>query len=265
MSKNETLRRYFTWVLTYNKDFVGHHSKLFHQVSETAAVLFRVVPVANHVDEFEEYFSQLTINSNPCNTWFPEFFAAYTNCTPGECGNDTSVISLSRYKQDYFVPLVVDAVYAFAHALHDFLAENCNATSFAPFLWVEENTTCLGQSHELNGSSLLEYLGRVNFTSITGRTISFNNRGSVDGHYEVVNYQASISEDGVVGYSFETVGTWDGSKQEDRLILTDDTRLQFGVAVNGALRAKPVESECGGCGPGVYLCQVHPREMLQPM
>ena len=156
-----------------------------------------------------------------------------------------------RERKRCFFCRVTDAVYAFAHALHNFLVENCDTTKFAPFVWYKENATCFGQCRELNGSSLLEYLDKVNFTSkITNNHITFNEWGSIRGHYEIVNYQASLSRDGVVRYSLQSVGTWTDNKQ---LTLKDESHLQFGFGEDGKLRSKPVRSECGRCQPGTYV------------
>ena len=251
VNKNETLRRNFTWIAS---DGWAHARDLVRKFSDTAAGLLGVTPLTEYLRDFDEYISQLTINNNRRNEWFPEFFAATANCTLEEdCDNNTNV---TGYEQDSFVPLVVEAVYTFAHALQDFLIDNCNSTDTAPFLWFKSNSTCLGQSRELNGTSLLEYLSRVNFTSISNHSIMFDESGSVQGFYEILNYQATFSEDGdITGYQFVSVGTWvSGNASESLSLGVDD--LQFGLKPDGSLRTEPVESQCGICGPGMYIREV---------
>lgn len=251
VNNNATIRRAFTWIAS---DAWARSIDLVHNFNETAAGLFGVAPLTEHHSAFRDYFSKLTIDSNIRNDWFPEYYAAYDNCILGiNCNNNTNITSFSRYEQGNVIPLVIDAVYTFAHALHNFLVENCNATDNAPFVWYRENTTCLGQSRELNGITLLEYIRAVNFTSITGNSISFDEFGNVQGVYEILNYQADITKDGDLSYSFKSVGTWvSNNLTSSRLNLSDNEFLQFGLNSDGSIRYR-VESECGGCGPGTYV------------
>ena len=246
----ESLRRNFTWIAS---DAWARSIDLVHNFNDTAAGLFGVAPLTDHFDKFDDYYSQLTIDSNTRNNWFPEFFAAYANCTLNvTCNTSTNITSFSRYIQGNFVPLVIDAVYAFAHALHNFLDDNCDETDGAPYKWFRGNGTCLGQSRELNGSALLEYLMKDNFTSITNNDIVFDERGNVHGRYEILNYQASRMANGDLNYSFRSVGTWDCDRGQ-RLVLEDADSLQFGLEYDDSIRTEPVQSECGGCEPGTYV------------
>ena len=77
VNHNLTLKRRFTWIVS---DCQACSASLFHHINETAAGLFGIAPVSKYLREFEEYFSQLTINSNTRNDWFPEVFAARANC-----------------------------------------------------------------------------------------------------------------------------------------------------------------------------------------
>ena len=198
VNHNQTMQRNFTWIAS---DGWSHSIDIVHQFNDTAAGLFGVAPHTEHFTDFDDYMSQLTIKSNTRNAWFPEFFAALVNCSVGYgCDNNTNVTSFS-YQQGRFVPLVIDAVNAFAHALQGFLLDNCNSTHNAPYLWFKNNGKCFGQSRDLNGTTLLEYLRKVNFTSITNHSIAFDELGSVQGFYEILNYQATFSADGdVTGY-----------------------------------------------------------------
>ena len=254
VNRNESLSRNFTWIAS---DAWARSIDLVHQFNDTAAGLFGVAPLTEHLPAFENYISKLTVNSNTRNNWFPEFFAAFANCSlQDDCKNDTDITSFSRYQQGNFIPLVVDAVYSFAHALHNFLVDNCNRTETAPFVWFKENGTCLGQAQELTGATFLSYLNDVNFTSITGNSITFDESGSVDGFYEILNYQASVSESGETSYKFVSVGTWVSGNVSEQLILKEDVQLQFGLNSNGDVREKPVESGCGGCVPGEYVREI---------
>ena len=152
IKENETLRRTFTWIAS---DAWARSNDLVYDFNDTAAGLFGVLPLTEHFDMFNDYFSQLTIDSNTRNDWFPEYFAAYANCTLNvDCNTGINITSFSRYMQGNLVPLVIDAVYAFAHALHNFLDDNCDGTDSAPYKWFRSNRTCLGQSRELHVKAL---------------------------------------------------------------------------------------------------------------
>ena len=96
----------FTWIAS---DAWARSIDLVHKFNETAAGLFGIAPHSNHYEEFEEYVSQLTIESNQRNGWFPEFFAAFADCSLNDtCDNTRNITSFSRYKQGNFIPLVID-------------------------------------------------------------------------------------------------------------------------------------------------------------
>ena len=247
-------RRKFVWIAS---DAWARSIDLVHKFNDTAAGLFGVAPHTKESLEFQTYFSQLTVNRNIRNHWFPEFFAAYANCTLNvDCVNSSNVTSFSRYQQGNFIPLVIDATYTFAHVLHNFLVDNCNATDTAPFLWFRDNHTCLGQSRQLNSSALLEYLMTVNFTSPTNNSIAFDEFGNVAGMYEILNYQAVQSSSGELIYQFETVGTWDSmnvNTSNAKALQLQEVEFQFGLEEDDSIKTSPPSSHCGLCQPGEYI------------
>ena len=252
INRNKEFKRAFMFIAS---DAWARSIDLVHEFNDTAAGLYGVAPYTVHSNDFQNYFSQLTVNSNVRNDWFPEYFAAYANCSLDmTCNNASNVTSFSRYQQGNFIPLVIDAVYTFAYALHNFLDDNCNSTDSAPFVWFVENATCLGQTRDLIGSALLEYIQNSNFTSdITNNMVQFNEEGNVQGVYEILNYQASKTNDGL-SYSFRSVGLWDSTREEPLSIMDDS--LQYGLNDDDSIRTAPVESQCGGCGPGEYARDV---------
>ena len=188
--------RSFTWIAS---DAWARSLDLAHMFNETVAGYYGVTPLALHVPSFDDYLSRLTIQTNRRNHWFDEIFAAFASCNTSNCDQNVNITSLPNYAQDNFVSPMVDAVYAFANALHDFLEENCNFTSG----WTWVNQSCPGQKQELSGSTMLQYLRRVNFVSpLTGNRISFDRLGSAAGNYEIINYQAQISN-GIIQYGYQ--------------------------------------------------------------
>ena len=145
-------RRRFTWIAS---DAWARSLGLAHMFNETVAGYFGITPHAPRVPSFDNYLSQLTIQTNRRNHWFQEIFSAFTLCnTTNPCDRNISLTSLPNYAQDNFVPYMIDAVYAFANALHNFLEENCNFTSG----WSWANQSCPSQRRELMGRSYINTL-----------------------------------------------------------------------------------------------------------
>ena len=231
----------FVWIAS---DGWARSLNLTNLFSEMVAGYFGVAPLAPHVPLFDEYFSQLTIQTNRRNHWFHEIYSAYTS------NPNVSLTSLQFYTQNTFVSSTVDAVYAFANALHNYLEQNCNFTSG----WTWENQRCPGQKRELNGSTLLEYLSRVDFINpITENRVTFDNNGSAPGRYEILNYQAHLSN-GVVQYGFQRVGTWSSSRinSSEPLKIFNNVTFQFGLNKSGRILFHPPVTQCGHCSEGEY-------------
>ena len=247
INRNDTLRTRFTWIASD----AWTDADAVHMFNNTPVGVFGVTPLTQPLSSFDNYISNLTLNSNKRNDFFPGLLAAFANCRIGvDCDNDTNITRYPHYRQGSFTPPLVEAVNAFAYSLHQFLVENCKATGSAPYVWLKENSTCLGQSRHLNGTSLLEYIDKVN---ITDKPIMFDQSGGVPGSYEVFNYQATFSSPGeITGYQFVSVGSW----VNGNLTIANDTELQFGLNNDDSLRRGPIESQCGGCTPGTYVREI---------
>ena len=242
--------RRFTWIAS---DGWARKLAIAHMFSETVAGYYGVVPHAPHAPSFDDYLSQLTIETNRRNPWFEEIFSAFTLCNSSNaCDQNTTLTSLPNYAQDSFVPPTIDAVYAFANALHNFLQENCNFTSG----WIWANQSCPGQKKELNGSTLLHYLGKVDFVNpLTRNRVAFDRLGNAAGRYEIQNYQVQLSS-GVPEYAYQQVGTWSSSRinssESEPLELFDNVTLQFGLNNSEGIVYEPPVAQCGRCSIGEY-------------
>ena len=236
----------FTWIAS---DAWARSLNIAHMFNETVAGYFGVTPRAPYVPSFDEYLSQLTIRTNRRNHWFEEIIAAFTSCNNSNpCNQNTSLTSLPNYAQGSFVSPMIDAVYAFANALHNFLEENCNFTSG----WTWANQSCPGQKRGLNGSTLLIYLRRVDFINpLTGNRVTFDSSGSAAGSYDILNYQAQISND-VTKYGYQQVGTWSSSSvnSEPSLNLWENITLQFGLNRSTGIVYQPPITQCIPCSEG---------------
>lgn len=254
-SESTSSRTRFTWIAS---DAWARSINVVSQFSETAAGLYGIAPLTEHVYRFHDYYSELTIESNIRNPWFAEYFSAFADCdllndSMNPCSTDVSVVDLLQYEQGNVVPLVIDAVYAYAHALQNFLRENCQL----PVQWIRSNRTCVGQTKQLTGNALLSYIGRLDFiNNVTGNRIIFDNEGNVEGQYEILNYQAT-SDNTNREYSFVRVGIWDSSVLNDsnlEALTLDNTKdLQFGIdSLTKTIQTRPQISQCGRCEVGQY-------------
>ena len=240
-------KRQFFWIASESwsqaKDIVNTYQDIL------AGRILGLAPVADNLpDQFEEYFSNLTLTSNKRNPWFKEYFELYHNCMGSECPQNLSFnSSTSDYSYTPFnIELVVESVYSLAHALNNYFTDNCPS----PYQWNSNNYSCVGQKNELNGSSLRQYLQEVDFISPIGRRVYFNESGNPVGTiYEVTNYNKSR-------LSFMRIGTWNESfSEDDRLELFDDDGLLLTVNSScqacplGSIRKKVPTSCCWGCAP----------------
>ena len=135
----------------------------------------------NFTREFKEHFLNLSIQGNQRNPWFKEFFGTLMNCSfqsqeykSGDrhavCNPNQTLASSFSNNFAKSVPLVVDAVYAFAHALHSIL-EEC-----------DKNTSqrCVSEN-KISGKRLLELIRTKVFLSPSGTVVNLTEKGDVIG------------------------------------------------------------------------------------
>ena len=248
----------FTWIAS---DSWARSLSVVSNYNNVVAGMIGFVPLTKHLQSFQEYFSKLTLNTNNRNPWFEEYFSAFMNCTNDEssinmapCKRNRSISELQLYEQGKKIPLVVDAVYTYAYALQNFLTENCEQ----PVQWFSNNRTCLNQTRILNGSTLLEYIEKVDFISPTGNRVVFDKQGNVEGRYEILNYQAINNKDGgtmETEFVFKSVGLWDSMNGSilNSLQFSPETPFQFGFdSASEHVFTSPPVSRCGRCSPGQF-------------
>ena len=126
-----------------------------------------------------------------------------------DCPDDST--DDSSYSQNEFVPYVINAVYAFAYGLQNFLNNNCDS----PLRWNRTTQQCDGMKLNLTGENLLGYLYNVTFNGIQNNTVSFDENGDPSGVYEVISLQANDNGQ----YESVTVGIWKSAYKENALTL----------------------------------------------
>lgn len=218
--------RKFVWIVS---EGILHSPDLLASFGRMQMGVFGLVPYTPTFPAFDDYFSQLTPANNTRNPWFTEY------CMEQDCNTDS-------YQQNNAVPLVVNAVYSVAHGLHNFLTDNCDP----PVMWNKTTQTCAGQVNDLNGTSLLDYIKKVNFTSVTGSPIQFDSNGNIeDVVYNVLNLQLQSAD-----FTAEPIGNWTSYNGKQQLNLAKDKdELQFGVDANGMI-VHQWDSQCSQCLTG---------------
>ena len=83
------------------------------------------------------------------------------------------------YTHGEMVPFVIDAVYAYAHALQNFLNNNCDKS----LKWDPVIRQCDGMKDILTGENLLDYLLNVSFNDRQNHIMSFDENGNPPGIY----------------------------------------------------------------------------------
>ncbi|XP_055337563.1 metabotropic glutamate receptor 5-like [Paramacrobiotus metropolitanus] len=163
-----------------------------------------------YIDWFDDYYFRLSPWTHQQNPWFKEFWSERFNCLlPEPEGSAVSGFEFGNYyfnrtctgrerlsqsyKQDTKMGFVIDSIYTLAHGLHNMHHEVCNGV---PGLCAEMQT--------INGSLLLDYLMDVNFTSISGHMIHFDENGDPPGRYDIMNFQKRNGK-----FKYHRVGQWD--------------------------------------------------------
>ena len=161
---------FFTWVAS---DGWGKEDKLVRGLEAVAEGAITVELQTTRIPEFDAYMAALTPASNARNPWFPEYWQQLFSCRLTPAPDDAAAaatdppfeslcdprlrLNMSRegYTQETKVQFVVDAVYAFAHALHAAWSDLCAGRPAAACLPLKQ----------LDGRTFYSrYLLRVNFT-----------------------------------------------------------------------------------------------------
>ena len=128
----------FQWLAS---DGWGRQIKLVEGLEEEAEGAITVELQSENIPGFDEYMASLTPDSNRRNPWFSEYWEEVFGCVLKKnirlVGNQNSTMcslklrltSETGYEQESKVQFVVDAVYAFALALHNLQRDVCTKTS----------------------------------------------------------------------------------------------------------------------------------------
>ena len=160
----------FVWIAS---DYWGSQSKPVDGLEDVAEGAITVSLKRAKHEEFVNYYNALRPgNHSKVNPWFDYYWQLKFNCSlnPNRttCPANASFAESNRSIDDK-VPFVIDAVYAFAHALHALYVKTCPAL----------DGVCDNMKN-LDGKELLSFLHNVTFKGVTGN-VSFNRNGNTQG------------------------------------------------------------------------------------
>ena len=170
-AKTANQTNYFSFIAS---DGWGTQEKLVVGVEEEAEGAITVELQSKEIEEFDYYIGNLTAYHKR-NPWFQEYWQDTFECRlPSYVDNDNTdnphnlticspnlrIDKSMGYRQESKVQFVVDAVYSFAHALHNAWLDLCSGTeNYCPAL------------KELDGESFYKnYLLNVSFKGIVRQT-----------------------------------------------------------------------------------------------
>ncbi len=173
-----------------------------------------IQPLRRELPGYNGYFTKLISNSNERNPWFEEYLNVYHKCSNNASVHDMprcNVSMKSPFKYSENVHFVRDAVYAFAHALHDLHEVSCQ--SFRP-----EHRLCPRFKQRVF-HDLKYYLSNVTFLDVEG-DYKFKFYGHNDSYshgpaphdgpsrYSIINFAKTMMDNGRAVYDWKNVGTY---------------------------------------------------------
>ena len=241
----EFAKRNITWI---GSDSWG--GRVPPRYNKIARGSLSTIPQVRSSEDFDEYFLSLhPSRNNTRNPWFNEYWEQIFNCSLGgqnsidrdSCNLDNQIqLRENGYHQTSFLPLVIDAVNAFAHALHNMQKDKCPGSEGLCSKILAETRL---QGRVIKGDLLLRYLQNVSFEGTSADRIEFDNNGDQQGGYNIMNLQ--VNSNG--SYSYINVGNWYHNRITPLIIHSD---IQWKHSINSS---DVPESICSRpCGGGEY-------------
>ena len=219
LNKTNSTRK-FVWIAS---DKWTNSSLVRDKFPEIASGMFGFQLHIEDVKDFTDYFSQLTPSTNIRNPFFKSLYhKLYCNFEGSGVDCPDNLTDDPSYSQGDVVPFVVDAVYLLAHAIQNFLDDNCDS----PLKWDRTAQRCEGMKYSLTSKTLLGYIYNVTFNGIQNRVVTINGNGDPSGLYEIIHLQ--MNEYGQFDYAL--VGFWDSAYKENALILNNIDGIQKTVS-----------------------------------
>lgn len=191
---------------------------------------------------------------NPRNSWFDEVLQSVLKCTSAKSGPFSfrgckSNASLPRDIELAPVRVVVNAVYAMAHALHDMQRDLCPET---------QTGICEEMKTKLKAASLTSYLKNVTFPDAAFNSrIKFNENQEIDGAYSIMNFQQRKNGEWI----YVNIGSWRFLRNSSKQLKGGELNIDDSLVSWGNAKKRPPQSYCSEpCG----LRQIRKKRIVNP-
>ncbi|KAH8361312.1 hypothetical protein KR084_008914 [Drosophila pseudotakahashii] len=242
-AKRANLSHPFHWIAS---DGWGKQQKLLEGLEDIAEGAITVELQSEIIEDFDRYMMQLTPGTNQRNPWFAEYWEDTFNCVlepVSEQSNAPTTVDFADikiepkskttceknfrlsekvgYEQESKTQFVVDAVYAFAYALHNLHNDRCNTQSdqtseqrkhqHSESVWYRKLTTdtksqaCPDMANYDGKDFYNNYLLNVSFIDLAGSEVKFDRQGDGLARYDILNYQRLENSS---GYQYKVIGKW---------------------------------------------------------
>ena len=197
---------------TYNVTWIASDGGATSLNTTVVRGMLSVSPTTTENEPFTKWFKGIGLSNTEGSPWVHEYLRRFV-CTEnssttseGNCVNESlSIADYTDYRQYSFVPAVINAVYAFSHALHNMSVVKCNKTLCSEILDKPRQ--------RIKGELLLEYLQNVNFTGSSEDTVAFDSYQDLrNGHYNIYNVQPVATGNGPNNFDYVKVGSWSSGK-----------------------------------------------------
>jgi ABC-type branched-subunit amino acid transport system substrate-binding protein len=195
LKRNKITKRFY-WI---GSDGWGNNLNAVGNFESFAEGAITLTQLDTPVKGFYKYFKNLNVydSSNSNNSWLKEFWESHFYCKlPGSVHNfDKNCSGNERLASSQFpfapVQTVVNAVYAIAHALHNYMADHCDGSDCKKL--------------RIDRRILVQYLRNVSFEDqATGELLKFDKKQEISRSYTIHNFQKSNNG----SYMYRQVGIW---------------------------------------------------------
>ncbi|KAL3230342.1 hypothetical protein MRX96_023396 [Rhipicephalus microplus] len=198
-AKRANVNNHFIWVASYAW---GTRAKVVEGLDDQDLSAFTVQLDYKLIPEYNAHMKNLTVENNERNPWFREYWEKVFRCsvdpaqqiyTSAVCGNSLRLDESVGYHQEAKVQFVVDAVYAFAHALDEASKQLCRG----------QNESYCEALRNLDGESLyMNYLLNTTFKGV----VRFDNVGDGLAPYRIYSLRHL---DNSSTYDYIPIGRWE--------------------------------------------------------
>ena len=208
-------------------------------------------PTTKSVREFEEYFWNLDTAKNKWTTWFKQSMNCSLIHKESVCNSSETLgtkHSLSTQPGD-FSGRVIDAVYAFAYALHAITENSC----------VNDTALKCESFRQVSGDELLREIRNVSFESLTGRHVRFDKDGDVPvGEYAMYYLQNNTEN----GSRYVKMGEWKIGRRFNFSKFLTRKFASVKSRCSEPCDAHKIQSRIHGKPPCCWTCEYCPRDSL---